>query len=335
MSTSGRGTQNRKEAIAMPACKAPTRRQTEVINIIAYLFAMVKNKIIRLFFPLLAIILVGIVFSDYYKDFGASLAQKTDSSLLSVRFLDVGQGDSIYIRTPEKQDILIDAGPDAKVIEQLGKAMPFFDNEIDVAILTHPHADHVAGFIEVLKRYKVDKIYYTGVLHTSSVYLEFLNLIKQQKIPLIIVGAGRGIELAGAAKFKILSPAPNLVGQKVEDLNDSSIVSQLIFGNTKFLFMGDAGEKVEAALLNSGQQLQSDVIKLGHHGSKTASSQEFLKAVAPTYAVIFCAKNNDFGFPHPKIVSRLERLGIEIFRTDLDGSVVATSDGANVMIDSY
>ncbi|MBI5254593.1 MBL fold metallo-hydrolase [Candidatus Falkowbacteria bacterium] len=292
------------------------------------------KKITKLFFPILAIILVGIVFSDYYKDFSASLAQKTDADLLSVHFLDVGQGDSIYIRTPEKQDILIDAGPDAKVVEQLGKAMPFFDNEIEMAILTHPHADHVAGFIEVLKRYKVDKIYYTGVAHTSNVYLEFLNLVKEQKIPLIIVGAGVDIEIAAAAKFKILSPAQNLVGQKVEDLNDSSIVSQLIFGKTKFLFTGDVGADIENLLLLQKIDLSADILKIGHHGSKLASSEKFLQAVNPRFAIITCAKNNDFNFPHPKILSRLERLGIEIFRTDLNSSIVATSDGANVWVES-
>lgn len=293
------------------------------------------RKIAKLFFPLLAILLAGIVFSDYYKDFGTSLAQKSTTDLLRVEFLDVGQGDSIYIRTPEKQDILIDAGPDAKVIEELGKAMPFFDNEIDAAILTHPHADHVTGFIEVLKRYKIDKIYYTGVLHTSGVYLEFLRLIEQQKIPLIIVGAGENIELAGTAKLKILSPAPNLVGQKVEDLNDSSIVSQLVFGKTKFLFMGDAGASIENLLLVQGLDLSADILKIGHHGSKFASSEKFLQAVVPKFVVITCGKNNNFNFPHPRILSRLERLGAQIFRTDLRGTIIAISDGEKVAIDSY
>jgi competence protein ComEC len=253
--------------------------------------------------------------------------------MLSVYFLNVGQGDGIYIRTPGGQDIVIDGGPDARIVAALGKVMPFWDTEIDVLLLTHPHADHVAGLVDILKRYKVDAVYYTGVNYSSGVYSEFLNLIKEKNIPLRAVIAGDHIPLFGAGEFDVLWPKESLDGRKVDDLNNSSIVAKLVFGDIDFLFAGDAEEKVEKELLAGGKSLDVDLLKLGHHGSKTASSQEFLKAITPEYAVISCGKNNDFGFPHLLVLRRLARLGVEIFRTDLNGTVVARTDGKTLKLE--
>jgi beta-lactamase superfamily II metal-dependent hydrolase len=295
--------------------------------------AILVMKIKKIIFPTIVVALASLLLNNYWSDFRSLFVVNRNTDKLIVRFLDVGQGDSIYIRTTEKQDILIDGGPDERVIGELGRAMPFLDDEIDAVILTHPHADHVVGLVEVLKRYKVGAVYYTGASHTSSVFFEFLNLIKQKEIPFHITKAGDQIPLLGAEMLKILWPQKSLANEKNVDLNDGSIVSQLIFGKTSFLFMGDAGEKVEAELLSNVKLLKSDLIKIGHHGSKTASSEKFLKVVAPEYAVILCGKNNDFGFPAPRILKRLLRLGVQVFRTDLDEQITAISDGVTLELE--
>jgi competence protein ComEC len=251
---------------------------------------------------------------------------------LEVDFFDVGQGDAILIKTPAEQNILIDGGPNKKVLSELGKNLAFFDKELDLVILTHPHADHVAGLVEVLRRYQVKKILMTGVVHTSPDYLAFLEEIMRQNIPVEYVNGQRDIVLAPDTILKILYPWADLNGQTVENLNNSSIVTKLIYKNNSFLFMGDAEEIVEKDLLASRIDLKADVLKVGHHGSKYSSSQLFLEKVKPQYAVILVGIKNDFGHPHLKTLKLLEQLGINILRTDLDGTIKISSDGQNLQI---
>ena len=296
-------------------------------------FAKLRKSVGKIIFGAAVIAAMSLLFIDYWVDLRQLFIGGRGADMLSVYFLNVGQGDGIYIRTPGGQDIVIDGGPDARIVAALGKVMPFWDTEIDVLLLTHPHADHVAGLVDILKRYKVDAVYYTGVNYSSGVYSEFLNLIKEKNIPLRAVIAGDHIPLFGAGEFDVLWPKESLDGRKVDDLNNSSIVARLVFGYTSFLFAGDAEEKVEKKLLAGGKSLDVDLLKLGHHGSKTASSQEFLKAITPEYAVISCGKNNNFGFPHLLVLRRLARLGVEIFRTDLNGTVVARTDGKTLKLE--
>ena len=143
----------------------------------------------------------------------------------------MGQGDAIYIRTPGSIDILIDGGPDNGVLAKLGRSLPFYDKEIDLVILSHPHTDHLIGLIEVLKRYKVKKILGTGVMHTTPEYLVWLEEINGQKIPLEIAIRGQSFDFGGETKLEILYPLENLAGQSVDDLNNTSIVSKLTFKN--------------------------------------------------------------------------------------------------------
>lgn len=249
---------------------------------------------------------------------------------LEVDFLDVGQGDGIYIRTPDDVDVLIDGGPDKNVLTELSKVMPFWDREIDVMILTHPHSDHVTGLVEVLRRYKVKQIYYTGVLHTASDYLAWLKEIKDQKIPLYIIDGYKEVALGEKAKMEFLFSGESLVNKKVENLNNTSIVTRLLYGETKFLFTGDLESEMDPQILDSGHDLSSDVLKVAHHGSKTASSEEFLQTVNSKIAIIQSGLDNDFGHPHLITLERLKRRGIEILRNDELGTIRVYSDRNNI-----
>lgn len=251
---------------------------------------------------------------------------------LEVDFLDVGQGDAILIKAPDGQNILVDGGPDKTILKRLGENMAWWDRQIDLMILTHAHDDHVTGLIDVLKRYRVKRILYTGAVHNAPNYLNWLKLVRDKKTPLVIVDKEQVINLGDGAKIDILYPDQSFLNQTVDDLNQTSIVFSLSYGQSRFLFTGDAGEPVEKELLEQGADLGADLLKVGHHGSKYSTSQEFLEKVRPNIAVIQAGKNNSFGHPSLRIIKRLERLGAEVFRTDENGRVKAVSDGINIKI---
>ncbi|PIY96294.1 MAG: competence protein ComE [Candidatus Kerfeldbacteria bacterium CG_4_10_14_0_8_um_filter_42_10] len=254
---------------------------------------------------------------------------------LKVYFLDVGQGDSILIRTPNHQDILIDGGPDSDVVNKIGQHLPFYDRDIELMILTHAHSDHLVGLIEVLKRYQVDQILYSGkVDYQSSDYLAWLDIIRKKTIPLRSVKCCEQISLGENLNLDILYPYEDFSGKKIEDLNDTSIVAQLIFQNKQFLFTGDAPVKVEKKLIDQNLNLESQVLKVGHHGSKYSSSSEFLKLVDPQYAIIQSGKDNKFGHPHFKTLNNLSKQGIEILRNDQCGTIWFKTDGEELKVKS-
>ena len=251
---------------------------------------------------------------------------------LEVDFLDVGQGDAILIKAPGGQNILIDGGPDKTVIKRLGESLPWWDKKIDLMVLTHPHDDHVTGLTDVLKRYQVKKILYTGVSHSAPNYLAWLGLIRDKKVPLIIIDQEQIIDLGEGAKLKILYPNESFLNKTVTDLNDSSIIVKLIYGQTEILLTGDAGLIVEQKLIANSSDLGAEVLKVGHHGSEYASSQEFLNKVLPKIAIMQVGEGNSFGHPNGRILKRLERAGAEIFRTDLNGTIKLISDGAELKV---
>lgn len=290
------------------------------------------HKIIFLIFVLVTSLFVAALYSDrpdFLAEQGTTISP--EAPLLKVYFFDVGQGDAIYVRTPAGQDILIDGGPDKKVLNELGRVMPFWDREIDVVVLTHPHSDHVTGLVEVLRRYRVKHVYYTGALHTAPDYLAWLGEIKKQNLDLKIVQDFFEMEFSPELKLQFLYPQKNLVNRKMEELNNSSIVSRLVYQDASFLFMGDATEEVEfELLLDENVDLTADVLKVGHHGSASSSSEEFLAKVQPAFAVIQVGQENAFGHPHLKILKRLERSGVKILRTDESGAIQCLSDGKSI-----
>lgn len=259
-----------------------------------------------------------------------------------VRVFDVGQGDAIFITTPSGKTILVDGGPDDKVIDRLGRVLLFFKKDIDIMILTHPHADHVTGLVSVLNHYNIKEIYYTGVVHTSNVFIEWLKLIKEKQISMRIIDHKETLDFGDGARIEFLYPdhafsdvgetAEEKQGQSKNNLNNTSIVFKFVYGRTQFLFMGDAETPVEETLIASGEDLRADVLKVGHHGSHSSTSEEFLKAVAPRYSIISCGLNNDYGHPHLSTLKKFERSGIHVYRTDTKGDTTIVSDGEKIII---
>lgn len=249
---------------------------------------------------------------------------------LEVDFLDVGQGDAILIKAPGGQNILVDGGPNKIAVKRLGENLPWWDKRIDLMILTHPHDDHVTGLIEVLKRYRVKRILYTGATHSAPNYLTWLKTVRDKKVPLVIIDKKQTIDLGQGANLQILYPNQSLLNKTLPDLNNSSIIIKLIYGRNKFLLTGDAGLAVEKALLDSSDDLSADVLKVGHHGSQYSSSEEFLGRVKPRFAVILVGEGNNFGHPNLRIIKRLARIGAKIFRTDKQGTIKIISDGQNL-----
>ncbi|MFA6393863.1 MAG: ComEC/Rec2 family competence protein [Patescibacteria group bacterium] len=247
---------------------------------------------------------------------------------LEVDFLDVGQGDSILIEAPDGQNILIDGGPNSRVVERLSEVLPPWDKQIDLMILSHPHDDHVSGLVQVINRFDVKKILYTGVNHDSPNYIAWLEAVKEKKIPMIIIDRPQTIKLGDYCRLEILYPLESFLNKEVENLNNTSIVAKLVYGNTSFLFTGDAEEPEEKEILESGVDLSADVLKIGHHGSDTATGEEFLKAVSPEIAVIEVGKDNDFGHPSLRTIKKLERIKADIFRTDEKGTIRFISNGS-------
>jgi len=254
-----------------------------------------------------------------------------ENNFFQVVFFDVGQGDAIFIETPQKHQILIDGGPDSKILEKLSKEIPFWDRKIDLIILTHPERDHLNGLLQVLKKYEVENILWTGIKRETNEWKEWENAILKEKARIIIAQAGQQL-IAGMANFKILFPLENLNDKEFKNTNDTSIVIQLVYQKMSFLLMGDSSQIVEKELISQNENLNSDVLKVGHHGSKTSSSNDFIERVSPALAVISVGKDNSYGHPHQEVLEILKKYGIKVLRTDLKGDIKIVSDGEKFQI---
>ena len=241
---------------------------------------------------------------------------------LRLSFLDIGQGDAILIQTPEYKNILIDAGPDSKVVDRLGEKMGFFDKTIDLFIMTHPDRDHYAGIMDIFGKYEIQTVMLTGIYNADILYREFLNELKQRDISIIYADNSRDLQIGRETYLDILYPfkSMSLIGKKVRNKNSTSVALRLVYkGKSLALLSGDAEEKQERELVLSGQEFVSDIFKLGHHGSKSSSSQLFLNAVTPKTVVISAGKDNKFGHPHEETLNRVKDL--EIRSTITQGTV--------------
>jgi competence protein ComEC len=252
---------------------------------------------------------------------------------LKVNFFDVGQGDAIFVETPQGHQILIDGGPSSKIIEKLAREIPFWDRSIDLIILTHPERDHITGLLEVLKRYRVENILWTGIVRNIPEYKEWLNLLEKEKANVKIARAGQKISCKNCQwEIEVFYPFENLEGIEFEDSNDTSIISKLIFGSSSFLFTGDIYKDVEESLSLTNFDLNSKILKVAHHGSKTSSSEKFLEKVSPEIAVISVGENK-YGHPHRETLEALGKYGIKVLRTDLNGDIKITSNGSAYQIE--
>ncbi len=246
---------------------------------------------------------------------------------VTVTFLDVGQGDAALIETADRT-VLIDGGPDGSVIAGLGAALPPWDRTIDLMVLTHPQADHFGGLIDVIDRYRVGSLITTGVPNTTAEYRAFRTTIEEHVVPERTVVAGTTIVLTDSVNLELLYPEPSDLG--ADDLNDTSIVARLDTGNIEFLFTGDLGSAGESALIERGLLLESEVLKVGHHGSRFSSTEPFLEMVDPQIATISVGGGNSYGHPHRAAVRRLERAGALVLRTDIEGDITIATDGQRV-----
>lgn len=239
---------------------------------------------------------------------------------LQVHFIDVGQGDSIYIRTPSK-NILIDAGERGDTVVDYLQGLAV--DSLDLVICTHPHSDHIGGLVDVLEAIEVKEVIDPGVVHTSKTFEKYLTLIDEKDIVFTEGRAGDTRDLGDGVLLELLHPAQ----PKENDLNNASIVARLTFRKISFLFTGDAEKKSEKEILGRGFDVSSTILKAGHHGSSTSTGEDFLKAVSPETVVIMCGEGNSYGHPHEETIELLAEYDIDVYRTDISGTIVVTTDG--------
>lgn len=251
-------------------------------------------------------------------------------SELSVSFLDVGQGDAVLVEAPGGKQMLIDGGRGGEVLEKLGEEMPFYDRTLEAVVATHPDADHIGGLTKVLDRYEVELILRSGARSDTDTFRRFSRAVEAEGAKEVAAREGIVVKLSPEASFLVLSAG----GETVSDTNDRSITGKLLYGNSSFLLTGDASAAVEASLVAAyGRSLESDVLKVGHHGSKTSSNAAFLARVSPEYTVISAGRENRYGHPHETVLERLESLGAEILGTYDKGTVTFTTDGHTLRLE--
>lgn len=254
-----------------------------------------------------------------------------EGSPFSVYYIDVGQADCELILCGDSA-VLIDAGDvdafptiDAFLKSKEVKTIQYF-------ILSHAHADHIGSADEVLENYTVENVilprYTEENMPTSTVYEDVLTALSDFKGRVIAAAPGNTYELP---EFRFTVLAPNA---DYKELNDTSVVIRAVYGETAFLFQGDSEKKSEQAILDLGLDVRADVIKLGHHGSTTSSTETYLQAVSPKFAVISCGENNSYNLPSQTILKRLENMGIDYRRTDLNGTITVHSDGHEISVET-
>ena len=216
--------------------------------------------------------------------------------------------------------------------------MPFLRkkgiNELNLVVLTHPHDDHVGGLSYILEKIRIGMVLDSGQPHTSSGYQRFLRTIEAKKIPYKIARAGQAIDLGSGVKGYVLHPSEPLITGSESDLNNNSVVIKIVYGRTSILLAGDMAFEGEEKLLAKGYDMNSDVLKVGHHGSRTSTSDRFLAAVRPVYAVISVGAKNKFGHPNNQTMGRLVKHGAMIMRTDQNGAITIKSDGEDLVINT-
>lgn len=265
---------------------------------------------------------------------GCSANQKVNSvsnknyadNLLRVHYIDVGQGDSILVQINDK-NLLLDAGDTA----HKEKLVTYLKNQgvkkLNYVIATHPHEDHIGGMTAVINNFNVDKFYAPKITSSTKTFENMIDALKKKNNKINVAKAGVSFNLDDKVECEMLAPNST----KYDDLNNYSAVIKITYGNTKFLFMGDAQKLSEKEILLNKSDLSCDVLKVGHHGSSTSTSKEFLDKVTPKIAVISCGKDNDYGHPHKETLASLKSINSKIYRTDLDGSILLISDGSKVV----
>jgi competence protein ComEC len=265
----------------------------------------------------------------------ASIAAATmPDDKLRVSFLDVGQGEAILIQKGSQQ-VLVDGGPSPQALAlELGERMPFWDRTIELVVLSHPHADHLTGLVDTIQRYRVERVLYPESDYGSPLCQQWLELIGEKDIECTIARAGQEINLGNGVKIAVLNPPIPPLSDTNSDVNNNSVVLSLSAGRVSFLLTGDIEREAEFKLIARGDDLSGTVLKVGHSGSQTSTTAEFLAEVSPAVAVISVGKDNRFGHPSSDVMERLEeRLGTgNIYRTDEQGTIEFITDGERLWV---
>ncbi len=246
-----------------------------------------------------------------------------DNNLLLVHFIDVGQADSILIQVNNK-NMLIDAGNRGDADSIVSYLQKQGVKKLDYVIATHPHEDHIGGMSDIIKKFPITEFYAPKKTATTKTFENMINALNGKKI--ITAKAGVKLNLGDNIEAELLAPNKD----KYEEINNYSAVLKLTYGNNKFLFMGDAEKLSESEILGNNADVSADVIKVGHHGSSTSSSKDFLDKVSPKIAIISVGKGNDYGHPNKETLDEFKKRNYTVYRTDIEGTIVLQSDGKNI-----
>lgn len=296
----------------------------------------IKKIIKRNFFEILIILLAFLIINNQDKIknlFNQNNNQNqndyinTNNDLLKVHYLDVGQGDSIFIELPNNETMLIDAAESYQSENIINYLKNLNYQKIDYVIGTHPHTDHIGGLKNIINTFEIGKIYIPKVVSTTKTYESLLMAIKDKNLKINTAKAGTSIIDTDALKINILAPNNSIY----TELNNYSVVTKITYGTTKFLFMGDAEKLSENEIK---ENVTADVIKIGHHGSNTSSSIDFIKKVNAKYGIISVGLNNKYNLPKEETITNWENSGTKIYLTSTNGTIRASSDGTNIKIES-
>jgi competence protein ComEC len=251
----------------------------------------------------------------------------TSGELLKVLFLDIGQGDATLIRSPGGRTMLIDGGNGASDADNviLPALQAWGSDRLDVMVITHPDQDHIGGLPRVVEAVPVGRVVLTGQVHTTQTYERLLTAIRDKKLPAVRARGGMSLDFDPSVTTAILGPTDALV--ESDDTNNASIVIRMAYGAVTFLFIGDAEETEEAVILNSGADVHAQILKVGHHGSRSSTSPDWLQAVSPQVGIISVGENNHYGHPHPEVLDWLSQFGVRVYRTDQHGTITIVTDG--------
>lgn len=280
---------------------------------------MVSLETARLVVLSLFIFLTGLVW------FLPTIDKQNPCACLEVSFLNVGQGDAVYIRTPDNFEILIDGGRDTAVLRELAKLKSPFSRDIDLVVATHPDSDHIGGLVEVLRRYNIDNILLTENINDTSTSDAFFEAISKEGAEIINADAGQRFTVGASTTITIFSPQGD---ESNWDSNNASIVMKISYGETDILLSGDAPSGIENYIVNKyGNILNAEILKLGHHGSRTSTSDLFLATVSPDYVVVSAAVDSPYNHPHQEVMQKIFSRDIQSFHTGVDGTITFESDG--------
>lgn len=254
-----------------------------------------------------------------------AVADERPTDHVTVAFLDVGQGDAIFIESPWRNQLIVDGGPPHRLLGALRGVMPFYDRSVDAILVTNPDADHYSGFLDLLPSFEVAREIEPGTRSSTERYEELERDVAAEGAERILARRGMVVHLGGGADLRVLFPDRDVSQSKT---NDGSIVAELVYGSSTVMLTGDAPQGVERYLVSLyGTGLRSDILKVGHHGSRTSTSDEFVKAVDPTYAVISAGCKNSYGHPHKETLDTLAKEHVDILTTCTEGTIAFELDG--------